>query len=261
MPDGSSTSRFARFSNRSVVWIACWKSPSPSRLSCGARGEDALQHPLDRQEVADPAGRCERHLRRARRRRASAAAPCVLAASSSPRWPVAALAQPEFASTARSALSSAALAGDEHRRGGRAGGGEARGADGPLGVADEQPEVGVAARLDPAGDAGRAEARRAARSRRRARARARARAPSASGRTARLPRSCSPARLGQPNIRLRFCTACEEVPFQRLSIAENTSTLPVCSSARGEQRGRSWSRATSRTPGGASTTSTNGSSA
>ncbi len=41
---------------------------------------------------------------------ASAAAPCVLAASSSPRRPVAALAQPELASTARSASQAAALA-------------------------------------------------------------------------------------------------------------------------------------------------------
>ena len=47
---------------------------------------------------------------------ASAAAPWVLAASSSPRSPVAALAQPELASTARSACRSAALAADEHGR-------------------------------------------------------------------------------------------------------------------------------------------------
>jgi len=29
-PDGSSTTRLARFSKASVVWIACWNSPSPS---------------------------------------------------------------------------------------------------------------------------------------------------------------------------------------------------------------------------------------
>ena len=41
-PDGSSTSRQARFSKASVVWIACWKSASPSRRSSRAGVEDAL---------------------------------------------------------------------------------------------------------------------------------------------------------------------------------------------------------------------------
>ena len=43
-----------------------------------------------------------------------------------------------------------------------------------------------------------------------------------------------PSVSGRPNITLRFWTACEEVPFQRLSIAESTTTLPVCASAGGE---------------------------
>ena len=34
VPEGSRTSRLARFSNASVVWIAFWKSMSPSRRSC-----------------------------------------------------------------------------------------------------------------------------------------------------------------------------------------------------------------------------------
>ncbi len=46
----------------------------------------------------------------------------------------------------------------------------------------------------------------------------------------------SPLVSGRPNIRLRFCTACEEVPFQRLSIAPNAITLPVCSSAAANTR-------------------------
>ena len=70
-------------------------------------------------------------------------------------------------------VQAAALLADQHRRRRRAGGGEARRADRPLGVADEQPDVRVAARLDPARDAGRAEAARAARRRGRGRARAR----------------------------------------------------------------------------------------
>ena len=49
------------------------------------------------------AGRGERDLAPGRTPSAIAAAPCVLAASSRPRPPVAAFAQPEFASTARSA--------------------------------------------------------------------------------------------------------------------------------------------------------------
>src|SRR6185312_8833936 len=40
-----------------------------------------------------------------------------------------------------------------------------------------------------------------------------------------------PSVSGRPNMRFSDCTACEEVPFQRLSIAANTWTLPVRASA------------------------------
>ena len=216
---------------------------------------------LDRQQVADRRRSRRARPRRARRRRRAAAAPCVLAASSRPRCPVAAFAQPELASTTRSAssrqrsrLTSTGAAGVPVR-------GEARGARRARSASQtSSPRSGLPLGLIPHGDAGRAEARRAARRRRRARARAPAPAPSASGRTASRSRSQQPRVSGRPNIRLRFCTACEEVPFQRLSIAENTSTLPVCSSVAANSRQKFVSR-TSRTPGGASTTSTNGSSA
>src|ERR1019366_471190 len=46
----------------------------------------------------------------------------------------------------------------------------------------------------------------------------------------------NPSVSGYPNIRLRFCTAWEEVPFQRLSIAESTTTFPVWPSAAAKTR-------------------------
>ena len=48
---------------------------------------------------------------------AIAAAPCMRAASSSPRRPVAALALPELATTARMRVQPAALLREQHRRG------------------------------------------------------------------------------------------------------------------------------------------------
>ena len=41
-----------------------------------------------------------------------------------------------------------------------------------------------------------------------------------------------PSVSGRPNMRLRFWIACELVPFQRLSIAAKTSTLPLRGSTR-----------------------------
>jgi carbamoyl-phosphate synthase small subunit len=67
-----------------------------------------------------------------------------------------------------------------------------------------------------------------------------------------------PSASGRPNIRLRFWTACEAAPFQRLSIAANTITLPVRTSRCTEIRQMFVSR-TSRTPGGPDVISTNGS--
>ncbi len=100
VPDGSSTARLARFSEASVVWIACWKATSPpcssagpaARIPCSifSTGRWWLIPPVEASAISSGS-----------QPSAIAAAPCVLAASSSPRPPVAALAQPEFASTAR----------------------------------------------------------------------------------------------------------------------------------------------------------------
>ena len=45
------------------------------------------------------------------------------------------------------------------------------------------------------------------------------------------PLTAVPIPSSKPNIRLRLATACDEVPFHRLSIAANTKSLPVRSSA------------------------------
>src|ERR1019366_9805415 len=122
-------------------------------------------------------------------------------------------------------------------------GGEARRADGALGVANQDARVGVSAGLDPAGPTGRAEA---------------GRKPGAGAEVAHVRGRGHPARVEErlrralpgrgglvlaapgpvggahsnppvsryPNIRLRFCTAWEEGSFQRLSTAESTTTFP-----------------------------------
>ena len=46
----------------------------------------------------------------------------------------------------------------------------------------------------------------------------------------------SPSVSGRPNIRLRFCTACDAAPFHRLSITEKTMIRPVRGSANHEIR-------------------------
>src|SRR4051794_40580509 len=149
-----------------------------------------------------------------------------------------------------------ALLRDDDRRREDARAGEARGARRVGRVADEQADVGVPRRLQARRDAGGAEALRQAAVGRLADALghldpARAEEAGADG-------HCRPAVSSSPNIRLRFCTACDEDPFQRLSIAAKTKTLPVRSSMRAAIRQMFVSR-TSRTPGGRSTTSTNGS--
>ena len=93
--------------------------------------------------------------------------------------------------------------------------------------------------------------RRGSRPAARRRRRARARAPGA--RTQREPKNgrrahASPSVSGRPNIRLRFWIACEDVPFQRLSIAAKhehlAGALVACAWTR-----RSWSRARRARPG------------
>ena len=173
VPDGSSTSSAAFFGNASVVRIASPKRAVAVRRQLATRAAGCRGSPC----------RCRaaRRSRRWRRRRPRssgtpatiAAAPCMRAASSSPRRPVAAFALPELATTARMPAEPAALLAEQHRRGEHARAREARGADRVRRVGDEQAEVAAARGLEAAGDAGGAEAGRqpavAARSRGRAR--------------------------------------------------------------------------------------------
>src|SRR5271165_6604404 len=152
----------------------------------------------------------------------------------------------------------AALARQQDRRGGCARGGEAGRADRLLTVADQQPDVGAPALLQPGRDARRPEAggqagvwTQVAHVRRRGHP-----ARAEEGPHGAHPR---PAFSGWANITFRFWTACEEVPFQRLSIEEKTSTLPVWPSAAANRR-QKFVASTSRVPGGLSATSTKGSS-
>ena len=90
-PRGSRASRSA-----SVVWIACWKAPSPSRREAprASRMPFSTASHVSRYWLIPPVEASATSS--AWTPGAAAAAPCVLAASSSPRRPVAALAQPEF---------------------------------------------------------------------------------------------------------------------------------------------------------------------
>ena len=208
--------------------------------------EDALQHRVHRQVVADAAGRGERDLGRihphGESRGALRLGGIVEAAPAG-----GGVRAPGVGEHRAQGVQLTALLADEHRRRRGARRGEARRADGALGVAHQQAQVGVAAGLDPAGHPGRAEAggqpgarsevahvrgrRDPARVEERLRRPWAARSPPAWRSPTAWPRSQQPPRSRRmENITLRFWTACEEVPFQRLSIAENTSSLPVCSS-------------------------------
>ena len=161
---------------------------------------------------------------------ASAASPCIARAVSRPRSPSPTFEQPEFATTARSRCE-IGLARDDHRSAHARVGGEARGRHRLRLVAEQHADV-EALGLDPGSDARRAEAR-GQRGRVELASTCGGRvAPSASGRSvmARPRRSPAtgprPSASGRPSIRLRSCTACPAAPFQRLSIAANTSTRP-----------------------------------
>src|SRR6185436_9532291 len=116
----------------------------------------------------------------------------------------------------------AALSAQLHRRGHDARAREARGARRLRRVGDEQADVERAALLQAGRDAGRAEAGRQPAVQ--LRDVVGLRYPARAEETGR--HQAIPAPSGKPNIRLRFCTACEEVPFQRLSIAASTTTRP-----------------------------------
>ncbi len=153
------------------------------------------------------------------------------AASSTPRRPVAALALPELATTARSESSAQR---SWHRITGAASTPERvkRAALTVPGVSEtSRPRSVPAGRLQAGGDPGRAEALRQP-ARRVDRMLGKG---YPAGRGRRLGH-VSPSLSSRPNIRLRFCTACDAAPFHRLSIAENTSTRPVRSSRWTEMR-------------------------
>ena len=226
VPDGSATSTSTSLANLSVVRIASEKSPWPYSRSSGAQLGEALDH--DRRRRAGRRSRRSRRPRPGPRRTPPtiAAAPCIRAASSKPRRPVAALALPELATITRSASSrvrslvsttGAASTPERVKRAALTQSGER---------ADHQAEVEPARGLEPAGDARGAEARRQV-----ARVVGDVLRASATQRT-----HSSPSVSGRPNIRLRFCTACDAAPFHRLSMTEKTMIRPVRGSANHEIR-------------------------
>ena len=102
VPAGSSTSSESSFSNASVVAIARQKARSPSGASSPRAARIAFIMPSI--GIGTPITPVEATATRSSRTPAAiAAAPCIRAASSSPRLPVAAFALPEFTTTAPSA--------------------------------------------------------------------------------------------------------------------------------------------------------------
>ena len=164
VPDGSATSSESRFSNASVVAIARQNAASPSARQLAAGGDDRARDAVHRHRHADHAGRATA-TRSSCTPAAIAAAPCMRAASSRPRRPVAAFALPELTTTARSASSrqrswhsstGAASTPERVKRAARTVSGSEQ---------TSSAEVGVAGRLDPGRHAGGAEAGRRARRR------------------------------------------------------------------------------------------------
>ena len=215
---------------------------------------------VDGQLVAD-----RRRWRRARPRRGSSAEPRRPPPPASWRrlrgraCPVAALAQPELASTARSAPRRQRSRADEHGRGRRAAGGEARGADR---CARRRTRAGprrAAARLQPAATpaarkpAGSPASGRVAHVRGRGTQRERKNGSALSRRALRS--------LGlEPNIRLRFCDRLRGGALPEVVDRGEHEHLAGVRVGRREHPAVVVSR-TSRVPGGRSATSTNGSSA
>ena len=230
-----------------------------------------LQHGVHRQVLADPAGRGRARPRSGATPSAIAAAPWVLAASSSPRRPVAALAQPELASTARSAsrrqrswLSSTGAAGvpvavKRAALTGRSASQTSSPRSGlPLGLI---PHATPAAR-NPAGRPALGPAR----------ARARARASSASERTAaagrqrsgrptrRCPRSCQPLRLGQAEHQVQVLDGLRGGALPEVVDRREHDHLAGVRVGGGEHAAEVRLATRRACPGGRSATSTNGSS-
>ena len=116
-------------------------------------------------------------------------------------------------------------------------------------VADEQADVERRSRLDARRRRRRRGSPRGSRPRRRRRATCVGRSTQREAKNA-AHGSIPPSRR-RPNMRLRFCTACDAAPFQRLSIAPKTKHL--AGALVGARRGsrQTFVSRTSRTPGGA----------
>ncbi len=193
-----------------------------AQLRAGLQG--SLQDRVHVQVVADRAGRGERHLGLGHGRGGGRGALRLGGVVEPPRAG-GGVGAARVGEHRPQRLQAAAIPREQDRRGGRARAGEDRRRGRLLGVAYQQPDVGIAARLQPRRHPGGAEPLRQTR---------------VGGQLAHVPGALHPARSehahesplvsGRPNIRLRFCSACEEVPFQRLSMAAKASTLPVCSS-------------------------------
>jgi len=157
-PEGSCTSRLARFSNASVVSIARWKSRVAVHVQAAKRaarmpsrtestGRWWLMLPVEAMATrsgSTPAARAAATLRLGGVLEPAAAGRGVRA--------------PRVHQHRPKGVEAAALEADQDGRGGRARCREAGRADGGIGDAHEQPDVGVPALLDPGRDARRAKA-------------------------------------------------------------------------------------------------------
>ena len=200
VPDGSSTSRQARFSDAvRRLDRRLEGSTSPSRASCRRASQDPLQDHVHRQVLAD----------RRRSRRAPPAAGSTPAASAGGALRLGRVVEAAPAGGGVRAarvgehrpqrMQAAALARQQHRRRRRARAGEARRAHRLVASHTSRPTSGLPLGFRPAAHAGRAEARRQPRVARQLAHVLRRRAPSASRSTGLAARrSQQPPRLGQP---------------------------------------------------------------
>ena len=225
VPEGSSTSSEAFLANRSVVRIESPKAASPS----GASSRRAFAMPRITLSVSsgtpitpvDATATCSSCTPAA-----IAPAPCMRAASSSPRRPVAALALPAFATTARSpprrqrswvSRTGAASTPERVKRAALTVSGESE-----TSRPRSSPPDGLSPHATPA-------ARKPA-------GRPPGSSETCSGSSIQREFTPAPSLSSRPNIRLRFWIACDDVPFQRLSIVAKTMMRPVRSSSCTEMR-------------------------
>ena len=230
MPDGSCTSRQARFGQRSLVMMASEKVRGV-RAELRAGGVDPGEHRLARQLGADDPGRGYDHLVRLdadRVCRGGLLRECGLE-------PAPAVAHVRVGGVRGHGAQPAEprLARHHHGRAHAGVGGEARGGDRAGLVTHEHAHVEAlglesrrhARRPEAAGEQRGLElghVRRALDPARAEEAVAPVRAEPGPSRTA---AHSSPSASGRPSMRFRSCTACPAAPFQRLSIAANAIVL------------------------------------